>query len=631
MKSRLSTQIILLNLAMVGILALAISGSLAYLIQTNIQDINDEWGASFTASLGESIATATINGNAVQARQNILEVLRRSKSIAYIYVTNFENQLFVHSFDADMPKQVLNRIQQHNANPSLTGEPDRYIELTLGEINIREYQYPLIEGLSASVFIGINTHETSRVIFATLIDIAIITIAAMLISVLVSLLLSKRIAKPLEIFNKRIINYGQTGKLSDDQQTDFHHIEIEQLNDSFSQLVTARSQAESELKQNASQLNQFKSTLDSTNDCVFIFTADTLKFTYCNNGAMKQIGYRPDEISSMQPFDIKPEFSESQFREMISHMINDNNDYLSFETIHQHKDGHTLPVEIGLQYLHPENEAPHFLAIVRDITERKTAENKLRKYQHQLEELVDERTQELRNTQDELVRKERLATLGNLTATVSHELRNPLGAMRPSLYVIETITKDNNNEKLQTAIQRLNRSIGRCDNIIDELLDFTRITELSLQTVVLDEWLKEVISEQPLLNGIDLTYHAGLDTGQVDIDPDRMRRAFINVFENACHAMLADNSTTEVINNANLVIKTQAASGRINITISDSGSGIPDEVMAKIFEPLFSTKGFGVGLGMPTVQQIMKQHRGGIDINTSSAGTTVTLWLPLHR
>jgi len=378
-------------------------------------------------------------------------------------------------------------------------------------------------------------------------------------------------------------------------------------------------------------LNQFKSTLDSTNDCVFIFTADTLKFTYCNNGAMKQIGYRPDEISSMQPFDIKPEYSESQFREMISPMINGRNDFISFETIHQHKDGHTIPVEIGLQYINDENDEPHFLAIVRDITERKKTENELKQYQHQLENLVDERTQELRNTQDELVRKERLATLGNLTATVSHELRNPLGAMRPSLYVIETITKDNNNEKLQTAIQRLNRSIGRCDNIIDELLDFTRITELSLQTVVLDEWLKEVISEQPLLNGINLTYHAGLDTGQVDIDPDRMRRAFINVFENACHAMLADNSTTEVINNANLVIRTQAANGHINITVSDSGSGIPDEVMAKIFEPLFSTKGFGVGLGMPTVQQIMKQHRGGIDIDTSSAGTTVTLWLPSQQ
>lgn len=384
-------------------------------------------------------------------------------------------------------------------------------------------------------------------------------------------------------------------------------------------------------EQNAAtrQLNQFKSTLDSTNDCVFMFTADTLKFTYCNNGAMKQIGYNSDEIASMQPFDIKPEFNEAQFRDLITPMKNDGNNFVAFETLHQHKDGHTIPVEIGLQYIHPENEMPHFLAIVRDITERKIAENKLRIYQQQLEELVDERTQELRSTQNELVRKERLATLGNLTATVSHELRNPLGSMRPSLYVIETVTRDNNNEKLQAAIQRLYRSIDRCDGIIDELLDFTRITDLSLQTVILDDWLDEVIQEQPLLNGIALVYQPHLNNTQVHIDADRFRRAIINVFENACHAMLIADSTTEVIDNAKLSIHTQMTNGRVDILISDSGSGIPDEVMEKIFEPLFSTKGFGVGLGMPTVQQIMKQHKGGINIDTSSKGSTITLWLPL--
>lgn len=377
-------------------------------------------------------------------------------------------------------------------------------------------------------------------------------------------------------------------------------------------------------------LNQFKTTLDSTNDSVFTFTADTLMFTYCNDGAIKQIGYDRDEIASMQPFDIKPEFSETQFRDLITPMINGGNDFVAFETVHQHKDGHTLPVEIGLQYIHPENETPHFLAIVRDITERKIAENKLRKYQQQLEELVDERTQELRSAQDELVRKERLATLGNLTATVSHELRNPLGSMRPSLYVIETVTRDNNNEKLQAAVQRLYRSIDRCDRIIDELLDFTRITDLSLQTVILDDWLGDVIQEQPLLNGIELIYQPSLNNTPVHIDADRFRRAIINVFENACHAMLIEDSTTEVIDNAKLNIHTKMMNDRVNISISDSGSGISDEVMEKIFEPLFSTKGFGVGLGMPTVQQIMEQHKGGIDIDTSPGGTTVTLWLALE-
>jgi len=378
----------------------------------------------------------------------------------------------------------------------------------------------------------------------------------------------------------------------------------------------------------SNQLNQFKSTLDSTNDCVFMFTSDTLQFNYFNQGALQQIGYTPDELTSMSPFDIKPEFNEEQFREFIAPFLNGEKDYMFFETIHQHKDGHNIPVEIGLQYFHPDNDSPHFLAIVRDISERKRTENELRRYQFQLERLVDERTDELRSAQDELVRKERLATLGKLTATVSHELRNPLGSLRPSLYIIETISRDNKNEKLQTAIERMNRSIDRCDKIIDELLDYTRITELSLQTVVFDEWLKEVIYDQPLLKGIELVYQPGLENIRLNIDSDRLRRAIINIFENACHAMLVSDSTTEVMENARLTIQTQTSDDRIRIIIRDTGVGIPNEIKERIFEPLFSTKGFGVGLGMPTVQQIMQQHQGGVDIETSNTGTRITLWLP---
>lgn len=316
---------------------------------------------------------------------------------------------------------------------------------------------------------------------------------------------------------------------------------------------------------------------------------------------------------------------------MLSPLVYGETDIIHFETTHRHKDGHDIPIEVNLQYLHSENEEARFVGIVRNITERKLAEAELKQYQHHLEELVDARTEALRNAQDELVRKERLATLGNLTATVSHELRNPLGAMRPSLYIIEKITRESNNEKLQSAIQRLNRSITRCDNIIDELLDFTRITELVLQPVALDEWLETVIYEQTLINGIELVYQPGLGNRQVDIDTDRLRRAVINIFENGCHAMLLTDNTTEVIDKARLIIKTQSANDRISILITDTGSGIPDDVMEKIYEPLFSTKGFGVGLGMPTVQQIMKQHGGGIDINTGPAGTAVTLWLPLKQ
>ena len=271
-----------------------------------------------------------------------------------------------------------------------------------------------------------------------------------------------------------------------------------------------------------------------------------------------------------------------------------------------------------------------FYATGRDITERKKDEAELSKYRHQLEELVEQRTNELHEAQDELVRKGRLATLGQLTATVSHELRNPLGAMRPSMYVIEKAS-DKNDERVQKAIERVDRNIDRCDNIIDELLDFTRITELDFAPVVIDEWVESLIDEQIVPEGLNIDKDLTLKKLKANIDADRLRRAFINVFENAIHSMMDDNKKLIKTKCARLAIKTTEENNRVEIIIADTGLGIEKDVLDKIFEPLFSTKSFGVGLGMPTVKQIMEQHGGGIEIESEEGkGTTIILWLPLN-
>jgi signal transduction histidine kinase len=265
---------------------------------------------------------------------------------------------------------------------------------------------------------------------------------------------------------------------------------------------------------------------------------------------------------------------------------------------------------------------------VRDISRRKHAEDELVKHRDNLEELVKERTEELHDAHEELVRKERLATLGQLTATVSHELRNPLAAMRPALYTIEK-NSNKDDESMQQSIQRINRGITRCDNIIDELLDFARITDLDFQLVAIDIWLGELLDDQKILKKITVERSFNLSDQKVRIDPERLRRAVINIIENSCQSMLDEEQQLQKNRNSCLTIKTQKNKQRIEIIITDTGTGITDEVLSKIFEPLFSTKAFGVGLGMPTVKQIMEQHDGGIEVDTKvGSGTTMTLWLP---
>lgn len=125
------------------------------------------------------------------------------------------------------------------------------------------------------------------------------------------------------------------------------------------------------------ELNRLKSTLDETLDCVFMFEPDTLKFFYLNEGAIKQVGYTSEELLQMTPFDIKPAYAEKQFRALVQPLLDGSKDSLTFETVHRHKDGSDLPVEIFLQYIKPENELPRFVAIVRDLSERIEAQEKL--------------------------------------------------------------------------------------------------------------------------------------------------------------------------------------------------------------------------------------------------------------
>lgn len=245
-----------------------------------------------------------------------------------------------------------------------------------------------------------------------------------------------------------------------------------------------------------------------------------------------------------------------------------------------------------------------------DITERKRAEEALLR------------------AQDELLRQARLATLGQLTATVSHELRNPLGVIRTSAFILR---KDLNEEASLAwrSMERIERSVVRCDRIIDELLDFTRIQNIELEPTLLETWLEETLNEQALPSDVTLRSDFGMPDMTVPLDRDRFQRAIINVFDNACQAMTGEGRENTGSEEHTLTVRTLEHDGRVEVVFEDTGPGIPPDVYEKIFEPLYSTKGFGVGLGLPVVKQIMEQHDGGIEIESEEGrGTRVCLWLP---
>ena len=240
---------------------------------------------------------------------------------------------------------------------------------------------------------------------------------------------------------------------------------------------------------------------------------------------------------------------------------------------------------------------------------------------------------QLQDAQDENIRKGKLAQLGQLTAMVAHEVRNPLNTIRTAAYIIERKLAEK-TEEVGVQLSRINKGIKRCDNIITELLDFTKSRALQLETVEMDVWLAETVYEQAqkLPDIVKVEFVLGLPGVSACFDASRMYRVVVNLLANASEAMVGkgDDPSTFTTQSPRIVIATRQGTQGIEIICTDNGPGISEENLAKIREPLFTTKTFGVGLGLPAVEKALTEHGGGLHIQSQlDVGTTMTAWFPM--
>jgi signal transduction histidine kinase len=226
----------------------------------------------------------------------------------------------------------------------------------------------------------------------------------------------------------------------------------------------------------------------------------------------------------------------------------------------------------------------------------------------------------------ELLTKERLSALGQLTATVAHELRNPLSAIRNTVALIQEVTLSQ-GVALDRPISRIERSIARCDQLVTSLLDYTRPTRLDCRPTDIESWLNTILDEQNIPPSIVVERSFGAPECVVNLDADRFRRVIINLIDNAVQAIEQDQRSSSERHRISI---TTRISHELYISIADTGPGIAPDVLPRIFEPLFSTKNFGTGLGLPTVKQLVEQHCGSISVDSKPGhGTAVRIGLPL--
>jgi len=233
---------------------------------------------------------------------------------------------------------------------------------------------------------------------------------------------------------------------------------------------------------------------------------------------------------------------------------------------------------------------------------------------------------QLSEAQDAIVKNGRMAQLGQLVATVAHEIRNPLGSIRTTSFALKRRLM---NEKidLSAQIMRIETSVRRCDRIISQLLDFSRMQEAQLEKLDICQWLQSVIEEEivhwPEAVSIELHLPEGGLVAQ--FDPERLRRCVVNMVTNASEALVNNKVPTP---NPKVSITAAKTPRGYEIIFLDNGPGIPPDIVTKIGEPLFTTKNFGTGLGIAATRKVAELHGGGLDISSElGKGARFAVWI----
>jgi PAS domain S-box-containing protein len=262
------------------------------------------------------------------------------------------------------------------------------------------------------------------------------------------------------------------------------------------------------------------------------------------------------------------------------------------------------------------------LTVYTDITEE-------RRTQEILEDMVFARTREIQELSQRLVQRERLAAIGELAASIAHELRNPLGVIANAGYLLRRKLGSAASDPQFAAsaartVETIENHVQRCSRVITDLLDFARSRPLRQEAIDPAALLRDALREHPIPRQIRVFREVDPAVPRFLGDEPFLQQAISNLIANALRAM-SDQEQGE------LRVCCRPAPGGVEVVVADNGSGMEDEVRERMFEPLFTTSPGGTGLGLPLVKRIVEAHDGRISVDTAPGrGTTITIFLPIR-
>jgi signal transduction histidine kinase len=235
---------------------------------------------------------------------------------------------------------------------------------------------------------------------------------------------------------------------------------------------------------------------------------------------------------------------------------------------------------------------------------------------------LSESYEQLRQTQRALVKKEKLALLGEMSATVSHEIRNPLTAVRGFAQRISRKVAGNN--RVLEYCRLIVEEVDRLDRVIKDVLDFTRGLNLALEPTDLNALIHDTVQllqEELVQNEIAMVPLLDLSLPRIPLDPAQIKQVLVNLIQNARQAMGREGTLT---------LATERQSDWAVLSVSDTGGGIAPAIMDRIWEPFFTTRSHGTGLGLALVRRIVEDHSGRVEVESRvGEGTTFRMFLPI--
>jgi signal transduction histidine kinase len=269
------------------------------------------------------------------------------------------------------------------------------------------------------------------------------------------------------------------------------------------------------------------------------------------------------------------------------------------------------------------------LLIAHDLSRLKDAELQLRAYSENLEDKVATRTAELREAQEQLVRQETLATLGRLAGGIGHELRNPLGVISNAVYLLQMMCRDKQDMPPEATeheyLKIIASEVDRATTIVSDLLIYASAGPQSRKAVDLNVVVERLVTDYPPPASVNLRIDSAREAPDVFVNEGQIREALGRLIVNAYQSMPKGGDLTLTLSRED-----PAAGGPyIVLTVVDTGHGITAENMERLFEPLFSTKTRGIGLGLAIAKNLIEANEGKIMVESRvGRGSTFTVRLP---